>query len=139
MATRELSWPTSAGAHLAIWTSPPPLREIPFDQSTDRRLIVYLRQIGHDVTVVAVDYPPSLPDSEVLALARRDERILVTEDRDFGELVFRLGQAHSGIVYLRVPPMELHQKTARIDEVLRRYPDGIADFLVVTASRIRPR
>lgn len=60
-----------------------------FDQSTDRRLAMYLKELGHDVTVVALDYPPSLPDEQVLGIALQEQRILVTEDRDFGELIFR--------------------------------------------------
>ena len=43
-----------------------------FDQSTDRRLAPFLRQRGHDVLVVAVDYPPSLPDDQVLAIAQQE-------------------------------------------------------------------
>ena len=43
-----------------------------FDQSTDRRLAPFLRQRGHDVLIVAVDYPPSLPDDQVLAIAQQE-------------------------------------------------------------------
>jgi predicted nuclease of predicted toxin-antitoxin system len=110
-----------------------------FDQSTDRRLVPYLRDLGHDVTVVAVDYPEGLSDPEVLSIATTERRIVVTEDRDFGELVFRLRQAHTGVLYLRLPPMELTDKLLRLREVLSRYPEEINDFIVVTASRIRAR
>ncbi len=43
-----------------------------FDQSTDRRLASFLQGLGHDVTIVAVDYPQALPDREVLAVAVHD-------------------------------------------------------------------
>ena len=58
------------------------------DQSSDARLIPHLRSLGHEATRIARDYPAGLPDSEVLAVAHREERILITDDRDFGELVF---------------------------------------------------
>lgn len=110
-----------------------------FDQSTDRRLAPYLRNLGHDVTVVAVDYPASLPDEEVLALAYREERVLVTEDRDFGELVFRHQDPHPGVVYLRLPPMELEAKIALLHELLDQHADDLKQFVVLTPRRVRIR
>ena len=110
-----------------------------FDQSTDRRLAPHLRQRGHDVTVVAVDYPPSLPDDEVRAISQREQRILVTEDRDFGELVFRHRQAHAGVIYLRLPPMELSSKVSRVMAVLDKYATHLDQFLVVSQGSVRIR
>jgi predicted nuclease of predicted toxin-antitoxin system len=66
------------------------------DQSADFRLIPHLRTLGHDVTAISRDYPHSLADEDVLAIARREKRILVVTDRDFGELIFHQGLAHSG-------------------------------------------
>lgn len=57
-----------------------------FDQNFDRRLLRPLHEAGHDVTVVSVDYAPGIPDREVLAIAHREGRILLTFDKDFGEL-----------------------------------------------------
>lgn len=110
-----------------------------FDQSTDRRLAPYLRALGHDVTVVAVDYPDALPDRQVLAIALEEQRILVTEDRDFGELVFRHRLSHVGVLYLRLPPMELEKKVARLRVVLERHTESLDQFLVITTHTVRVR
>ena len=110
-----------------------------FDQSTDRRLAPYLRQLGHDVTVVAPDYPPSLPDDQVLAIAAREQRILITEDRDFGELVFRRRQPHVGVILLRLPPLELATKLECLNHVLTHYADRLDQFVVVTPHSVRVR
>lgn len=59
------------------------------DQSSDARLVEYLRSLNHDATRVGREYPGGLTDDEVLRLAYRERRILLTDDRDFGELVFR--------------------------------------------------
>ena len=67
-----------------------------FDQSADFRLIPHLRQLGHDVQVVSRNYPPGLPDEDILEIARKEKRILVVADRDFGELIFQQGLAHAG-------------------------------------------
>ncbi len=58
------------------------------DQSTDARLLPYLRDLGHDATRIGSDYPSGLSDEEVLAIAREEGRILITDDRDFGELIY---------------------------------------------------
>jgi hypothetical protein len=44
---------------------------------------------GHDVQVVSRDYPPGLPDDDVLAIAQSEHRVLLVADYDFGELIFR--------------------------------------------------
>ena len=60
------------------------------DENVERRLAPFLQELGHDVTVVGVDYPSSLSDHEVLVIAYKERRILITNDRsDFGELIFR--------------------------------------------------
>ena len=110
-----------------------------FDQCTDRRLAAYLRDLGHDVTVVAVDYPPALTDEQVLAIAQEEHRILITQDRDFGELVFRHHRLHPGVIYLRLPPMQLNTKTARLEEAFAHHADGLGDFIVVTPRSVRVR
>jgi predicted nuclease of predicted toxin-antitoxin system len=56
-----------------------------FDQSADFRLIAHLRQLGHDVTAISRDYPHSLADEEVLATARREQRILLVADYSPGQ------------------------------------------------------
>lgn len=58
------------------------------DESVEYRLAAYLSDHGHDVTAIAHDYPASIDDEVVLAIAEREQRILLTNDRDFGNLVF---------------------------------------------------
>lgn len=110
------------------------------DQSTDARLIAYLRSQGHDATRIAADYPSGLPDTEVLAIAVREGRILITDDRDFGELVFVQRQPHTGVIYLRLGEYaDLATKTARLAFVLDRYAEQLDQFVVVTLREVRVR
>lgn len=110
------------------------------DQSTDARLLPVLREHGHDATRIGSDYPPGLTDLEVLAIAAREQRILITDDSDFGDLVFHHLHPHNGVVYLRLgPDADLATKTERLTDVLSRYPEMTGRFLVVTRDRIRVR
>ena len=110
------------------------------DQSTDARLLAYLRRLGHDALRVGGDLPPGLPDTDVLAQATKSRRILVTDDRDFGELVFRRRQHHVGVIYLRLGPgADLALKTERLGHVLAQHADQLDQFLVVTRHDVRFR
>ena len=73
------------------------------DESFDFRVVRALRDAGHDVAAI-VESSPGIPDGRVLALAESEQRVLLTEDRDFGWLVFAAGQeASAGVIYLRCP------------------------------------
>ena len=66
------------------------------DANVEFRLATFLTSLGHDVKTIAHDFPASLTDHEVLALAVKEQRILLTNDRDYGELIFRQHLPHRG-------------------------------------------
>lgn len=68
------------------------------DESADFPLADVLSQLGHDVKAIARDYPNALKDEVVLAIANEDERIHITNDHDFGELIFRRQLSHAGVM-----------------------------------------
>src|SRR5947208_3826185 len=104
------------------------------DQSADFRLIPHLRERGHDVTVISRNYPPGLPDEDVLTIARQEARILIVADRDFGELIFHQELAHDGVIFFRLPGATLQTKIAHLNTVLAEYTKHLerGEFLVVT-------
>ena len=71
------------------------------DENIDRGIIERLRRDGHLVDWIA-ELSPSVSDEEVLRLAVEGGAVLVTEDKDFGELVYRCGLAHSGVLLVPV-------------------------------------
>jgi len=109
------------------------------DQSAPARLVPFLQSRGHDATRVGADYPPGLADTDVLAIAHREQRILIASDRDFGELVFARAQSHAGVIYFRLSTATLAVHTARLTEVLTRHADELDAFLVVTDRTVRVR
>lgn len=116
------------------------VRRFLLDQSVDARLVTFLRSLGHDVVRVGTDYPSGLPDPQVLAIAVAEQRILVTDDRDLGELVFRHRYPHRGVIYLRLgESAELSLKRARLAHVLSNYSDKLDRFLVVGRTTVRVR
>ncbi len=98
-----------------------------------------LTTAGHDVTWIRlVDAGAS--DDEVLARARKEGRILLTFDKDFGELVFRRGQqATHGVVLFRLPPLSPEDLARQVVRVLNSRTDWMNTFTVVEPDRIRMR
>jgi len=92
------------------------------------------------VTSIAVEHPASLADHEVLAIARSEKRILITDDRDFGEVIFARRHLHNGVIYLRLGKYaDLTIKKDRIAYVLEHHAAALDQFLVVTQRHVRVR
>ena len=109
------------------------------DQNADRRFAPYLRSLGHDVTVVPIDYPHSLPDHEIFAIAVNQGRVVITNDPDFSELVVRRGQPHTGIICMRVRQADYPTKQARLEYVLTHHAHELDQLIVVTLRTVRVR
>ena len=70
------------------------------DECTGKRLSNLLNAAGYDAIFVG-DWKPSASDEEVLDKANKERRVLITDDKDFGELVFRLEKPSSGVILIR--------------------------------------
>lgn len=109
------------------------------DESADFPLGAYLIAQGHNVTYIARDYPHGLSDRAILEITVVEERILITNDRDFGELVFHRKLPHAGIVLFRLGEESILTKIYWLEVVLRQYSDQLQHFLVVNDRGIRVR
>ena len=109
------------------------------DECIAASLVAALRQAGHDVLYVAESIR-GLNDVDVIELAMREHRLLVTEDKDFGDLVFRRGRAVPGIVLIRIasenPRLQAERLTAAIDQYGERL---FGQYIVVEEARLRSR
>jgi predicted nuclease of predicted toxin-antitoxin system len=109
------------------------------DESTGAAVVEYLRSIGHDVLAVA-ETMPQADDSEILVRAVGEGRVLVTNDKDFGELVFRSDQAHSGVLLLRLRDESATNRVHVVMTVLEQYADRLSGaFTVATEGYVRIR
>jgi predicted nuclease of predicted toxin-antitoxin system len=98
-----------------------------------------LRDAGHDV-IWAGDWQKDPGDREILRRAHQDDRVLVTLDKDFGELAIIQNRPHSGIV--RLVGFSAREQAAACLEVLALYADEVRQGALITADparvRIRP-
>jgi predicted nuclease of predicted toxin-antitoxin system len=109
--------------------------QIVADESVDFRIVIQLRKAGMTVYSVS-EQQPSIKDEQVLALACDSNALLLTEDKDFGELVFRLQLPHRGILLIRILKPDL--KISSVAEtVLRHYPEMLNKFSVINDTKLR--
>jgi predicted nuclease of predicted toxin-antitoxin system len=108
------------------------------DESVDAQIVERLRQDGHEVDYVA-ESTPGVTDIEVLNRANELSALLVTADKDFGELVFQQLRAIStGIVLLRLSGISAERKAQTVSEAFEHHGEALAqNFTVVTAGRVR--
>lgn len=101
------------------------------DESVDFTIVRNLRAQGLDVFAI-VEQEPSISDDDVLNIAVQQDALLITEDKDFGELVFRLKLPHKGVLLLRLGAMPSERKgelAARAIIVhLSELPDALSVF-----------
>lgn len=103
------------------------------DESLEARLIGVLRREGHLVTAIH-EQNPGMADSDVLALSVANDAPVITNDKDFGDLVFRQRLPTVGVVFLRFPVMPTLEKAEILAEWLRRNPKLVRDHYVVLAA-----
>jgi predicted nuclease of predicted toxin-antitoxin system len=101
--------------------------------------VAALRADGNDVVWIGAAAPGST-DQEVLAWAARDERILLTFDKDFGELAKASAlPATCGIILLRIAMPRPDEVGPRLAGLIMARADWVGHFSVIEASRIRMR
>lgn len=110
------------------------------DQSAEARIAAFLATQGYDIKRIGSEYPAGLPDTKVLEIARSETRILITNDKDFGELIFRQKLPHSSVILLRFPlNSTAQQKIVSLKNLLISHKSHLRKFLVATPHGVRVR
>jgi len=109
------------------------------DENFPRPAGEVLRKAGWDVFLIAEECPGA-SDEEAAALCADQQRILLTFDKDFGELVFRRGlPVGSGVVLFRIAPDSPEEAANVVLSLVESQPELNGSFCVVTRNRIRVR
>ena len=109
------------------------------DESVDFRIVKSLRNDGFEIEAI-VELKPSIDDDEVLKIAMELEAILLTEDKDFGELTFRLQKPNRGIILIRMSGEPIESKIKKIKEIFKTYLNEFSGkFTVITSTKVRIR
>ena len=109
------------------------------DENIHADIVAWLRTRGHDV-LYAAESLAHRPDDELLAIAREENRVLLTDDKDFGELVFHRRLVSRGIVLIRLESPRIVDRLQRLDQVWADLEAQAEDkFIVVSQRKVRVR
>ena len=107
------------------------------DECTGPAVAAWLRLQNHEVFSV-FEESRGLSDEDIIKKAASENWILITNDKDFGDKVYRDGRLHRGIVLLRLDDERSVSKIQGISRLLKNYIDRLPDsFVVVTEKQVR--
>ena len=109
------------------------------DEGVDRPIVEQLRQNSHQVWYVA-EMEPGIADEVVLDLANREGAVLLTADKDFGELVFRQERITKGVILIRLAGISPVRKAEIVASALAAHGGEMEEaFTVITLGAVRIR
>ena len=107
------------------------------DESVDSGIISLLRQMG--ITVVSIsEISSGIKDSEVLKIASKNQYLLITEDKDFCELAYRLKLVHHGILLIRLSDTPRKERIVIVSDTIgKHYDQLLRNFSVISKTGLR--
>lgn len=109
------------------------------DASAGVGVAVALRSLGHDAAFVR-DRDPDMADPDILQWAVVEMRLVITADKDFGELVYKSGLPHAGVLLLRLEEARTAERVRVVTDILTHYADQLLGrFSVYQDGRLRVR
>ncbi len=109
------------------------------DEGIDAPIVNILRKDGHNVSYVA-ESDSGITDEEIINKAYKEKRLLITQDKDFGGLVYRQKKPHHGIMLIRLQGFKPKKKAELISDAIRNHEKKLFKrFSVIQKDSIRIR
>lgn len=110
------------------------------DANVRRSVGTFLASLGHDVRFLAGTDICDASDDLVLHVATTEHRILVTNDKDFGHLIYRQQRLHHGVILFRLQEETAAAYQTKLHSVLKKYGETLINrFTIITDSHVRLR
>jgi len=107
------------------------------DECTGPKVAAWLQSQGHEIFSV-FDEARGIEDDKIIQKAHDENWILITNDKDFGEKVYRERRPHRGVIFMRLEDERAANKIEVLRRLLEGYADRLADrFVVATDTRVR--
>jgi predicted nuclease of predicted toxin-antitoxin system len=107
------------------------------DESVDIGIVQLLRKKSHEVVSIAEECT-GISDEEVLNIAFSKDAILITEDKDFGELAYRLQLNHCGIILIRLGDIPRNERLTIASDTIHIHKEKLINcFSVLTPKGLR--
>ncbi len=107
------------------------------DENVDFLIVEILRENNFEVIHIG-EVLPGADDDEILSLSNRESAILLTEDKDFGELVFRFKKTNWGVILVRLSGLESETKAKLVCQAIKNHLEEMKHaFTVIEPNRTR--
>jgi len=107
------------------------------DVNVEKPIVDYLSRQGYDIKWVP-DYNCEMPDEDLLQLANEEKRIFITNDKDFGDLIFLQKKLSVGTILFRVKDQKSQGKIKLMKKLLMGHRDKLLNhYVVITKLKIR--
>lgn len=106
------------------------------DENIPLEVIKKLKDKNFDIISIS-EKKRGLDDEEILSIANKDKRVLITFDTDFGEIIFKLKKQNNGVILLRIHPKSVEYIITVIEKVLSKDINFEKSFCVIEIDRIR--
>lgn len=109
------------------------------DESVEYGIVLFLRAKGFDVYSISEENP-SISDPEVLDLAYKQKRVLITNDKGFSKLIFKDKLKSYGVILIRLPYTDTIGKVTRLSKIIDyRVKDLPKLFITITDKQVRSK
>jgi predicted nuclease of predicted toxin-antitoxin system len=109
------------------------------DVGVGKKVEDWLVENDYDIKTIR-DLNPRMTDQEILRIAVQERRLVITMDKDFGEMVYRAGQQHTGVLLLRLKEANGAEKRRVVAEIVAGHADKlVGKFSVYQKGRLRIR
>ena len=116
-----------------------PLNQFVADENVDKPIVDYLSSAGYSVDYI-LEHSSGISDQQVLDQINQTPAILITADKDFGELIYRLNYTTHGVILLRLEGLSLDKKSEILAAALKDHAiDLPKNFTVISPNMIRIR
>jgi predicted nuclease of predicted toxin-antitoxin system len=107
------------------------------DVNVEKPIVDYLSKQGYDIKWIP-DYDCEMFDEDLLQMANEEQRILITNDKGFGDLVIMQKKLSAGAILFRVKGQESQEKIKLMRKLLMGYRDKLLDhYIIISKSKIR--
>jgi predicted nuclease of predicted toxin-antitoxin system len=107
------------------------------DECTGTSVADWLKSEKHEVFSVFEQWR-GVSDDEIIEKCQNEDYILITSDKDFGEMVFRNQKVYNGIILLRCEPNIFKKRIEVLNKLIQNYSDSLQNnFVVVTNDKVR--
>ncbi|MCU0353921.1 MAG: DUF5615 family PIN-like protein [Cytophagales bacterium] len=107
------------------------------DVGVGKSVEMYLQKSGYEVIAVR-DINPSMPDLDILRLATEEGTMVITMNKDFGELIYSKQEKHHGVLLLRMEEATGAEKVKVVEYILNHFEqEMIGKFCVYQDKKLR--